>query len=94
MKKLISSRSKKEMENCIGANLRIITWETVFQKALRTISLFRGQSTVIFETKGYSQLTVYIIQIYTWVLALYKIKKEGYLVYEIKKECYLLKRSG
>ena len=33
--KLIYRWSKKEMENIIWANLRIITWETVFQKALR-----------------------------------------------------------
>ena len=29
--------SEKEMENFIGANLRIITQETVFQKTLRTV---------------------------------------------------------
>lgn len=30
--------SKKEMEILIQANLRIITWETVSQRVLRTIS--------------------------------------------------------
>ena len=35
--KLISGQSKKEMENFICANLRIITREAVFQKALRTV---------------------------------------------------------
>ena len=35
--KLINSQSKKEMENFICTNLGIITWETVFQKALRTV---------------------------------------------------------
>ena len=47
MKKLINSQLKKEMENFIPANLRIITWEIVFQKALRTVLPVRGQSTVI-----------------------------------------------
>ena len=36
-KKLISSQSKKEMENFIWANLRIIIWERVFLKTLRTV---------------------------------------------------------
>ena len=30
---------KKEMENFIWAILKIITWETVFQKALKTVPL-------------------------------------------------------
>ena len=34
---LISSQSKKEIENFIPANMKIITQETVFQKALRGI---------------------------------------------------------
>ena len=44
---LINSRSKTEMENFIRANLRIITQETVLQKALRTVLPMRGQGTVI-----------------------------------------------
>ena len=47
MKKLISSQSKKEMENFIRANLKIITQETASQKALRMALPRRGQSTVI-----------------------------------------------
>ena len=35
--KLINGQSKKEMENFICANLRVITRDTVFQKALRTV---------------------------------------------------------
>ena len=42
--KKVSNESQKEMENFIQANLRIITWETVFQKALRTVSSIRGQT--------------------------------------------------
>ena len=34
---LISSQSKKEMENFVQANLRIFIQETVFQKTLRTV---------------------------------------------------------
>ena len=30
--------AKKDVETFIQAHLRIITWETVFQKALRTIA--------------------------------------------------------
>ena len=46
--KKISSQSNKEIENFILANLRIITWETVFQKALRTFPPVTGQSTVMY----------------------------------------------
>ena len=68
MKKLINSQSKKEIENFIQDNLRIITQETVFQKPLRTVLPIKDQSTVIyiFETKVYTPndiLTVYAIQI-------------------------------
>ena len=53
---------------CIHANLRFITWETVFQKALKTVLPSRGQRAVtyIFETKDYTTndvLAVYTIQI-------------------------------
>ena len=34
---LISSQSKKEMEDFVQANLRIFIQETVFQKTLRTV---------------------------------------------------------
>ena len=37
MRKLIKSLSKEGMENPIQAKLRIITQETVSQKALRTV---------------------------------------------------------
>ena len=37
-KKLISSQSKKEMENFTLANLKIITLETVFQKVPRSVN--------------------------------------------------------
>ena len=37
MKKLIHSQAKKEMEHFIQTNLRIITWETVSQRGLRTV---------------------------------------------------------
>ena len=46
-KKLINNRFKKEIENFIRASLRIITWETAFQKALRTVLPVRGESRVI-----------------------------------------------
>ena len=51
----INSQSKKEGENFIQPNLRIITQETVFQKSLRAVPPITDQSTVmyIFETKGY-----------------------------------------
>ena len=39
--KLCNSRSKKEMENFIQANLRIITQEMDLQKTLRIVLLFR-----------------------------------------------------
>ena len=82
------------MENLIRANLRIITQETVFQKALRTVPPVKGQSTVIqvFETKGWTSndvlWAVYTIQIYTskasngsWVIVTpYQIKRKGYLL--------------
>ena len=44
------------MRNFIGANLRIITHEAVFQKVLKTVPLVRGQGTVksVFETKSYT----------------------------------------
>ena len=63
-----NSYSKKEIDNLTQANLRTVTWEAVFQKALRTILPLRGQSAVIyiFEAKGYISndvLTVYTIQI-------------------------------
>lgn len=43
------------MEISTGANLRTIKWETVFQKALRTVPPVRGEDTDIqvFETKSY-----------------------------------------
>ena len=55
-KKLSNSQPKEEIENFIQANLRIITQEIVFQKALRTVLPIRGQGTVIcvFKTKGYT----------------------------------------
>lgn len=37
MKKLINSWPKKEIENFIHANLRIITQEMLFKKVLRTV---------------------------------------------------------
>ena len=40
--KLINSQSKREVENFIQANLRIITRVTVFQKSLRTVPLVRS----------------------------------------------------
>ena len=43
-KKLISSQSKKEMENFIWANLRIIIWERVFLRTLRTVCNSLGLS--------------------------------------------------
>lgn len=44
------------MGNFIGANLRIITHEAVFQKVLKTVPLVRGQGIVksVFETKSYT----------------------------------------
>ena len=48
---------KKVMENFICTNLWIITWETVFRKALRTALPVTGQSVTVinvFETKGYT----------------------------------------
>lgn len=36
--KLNNSQSKKELENFIRVNLRMITWETVFQKAFEDYS--------------------------------------------------------
>ena len=70
------------MENFIEVNLRIITWETVFQKTLRTVPPIRDQSTVInvYKTKCYTSindvLTVYTIKIGTYKVIPYKIKKE------------------
>ena len=49
MKELINSQSKKEIENFVRAKLKIITKETIFQKALRTFLLIRGQSTVTYQ---------------------------------------------
>ena len=37
-KKKLTNKSENKMENLIQANLRIITWETVSQKILRTVS--------------------------------------------------------
>ena len=45
--KLINNRSKKETDHFIHANLKIVTRETVFQKAMRIILPARGQSRVI-----------------------------------------------
>ena len=85
MDEKINSQSKKERENFIRANLRIITWETVSQKALRTVPPVRDQNTVIYkflrQRVGYMSndilLTVYSIQIYkykasygSWVIAI------------------------
>ena len=63
----INRWSEKEMENFIQASLSIIAWETVFQKALRTVLPAGGQNIVIcvFEMKDYTLndvLTVYAIQ--------------------------------
>ena len=65
--KIKINRSEKEMKNFIQASLRIITWDTVFQKALRTVLPAGGQNIVIcvFEMKVYTLndvLTVYAIQ--------------------------------
>ena len=47
MRKLINNLSKGEMENLIQAKLRIITPETVSQRALRTVSeLIRGEVSI------------------------------------------------
>lgn len=43
-KKLINSESTEEGENISGANLRIISQETVVQKALRIVPPIRGQT--------------------------------------------------
>ena len=71
-------QSKKEEENFIQANLRIITRETVFQKALRTVSSIRGQSTVIYvlETKGYTSKD--IMTVYTIHICMYKARVGHY----------------
>ena len=37
-KKKLTNKSENKMENLIQANLRIITWEIVSQKILRTVS--------------------------------------------------------
>ena len=74
--KLINSRSKKEMEIFIQANLRIITWETVFQKALSFVLPIRGQSSVTYfflETNGYAsfdslQINTYKMSSGSWVM--------------------------
>lgn len=42
--KFINSQSKKGMENCIRAKLRIVTWETVSRRDLRTSEEVRGRS--------------------------------------------------
>ena len=53
-KKIINTNLKKETENFVLADMRILTQETVLQKALRTVSVIRDQSTAIctFWTKG------------------------------------------
>ena len=56
------------MENFVQANPRIITQETVFQKALRSALPARDQIIVmyVFETKNYISdhvLTAYTLQI-------------------------------
>ena len=35
--KVINGQSKKEIDQPVLVNLRIITWETVLQKALKTV---------------------------------------------------------
>ena len=75
---------------CIHANLRFITWETVFQKALKTVSSIRGQSTVL-ETKGSvanEPVTVYTIHSCN-------TKQDCVITtpYKIQEGCYLLRRS-
>lgn len=66
---LINSQFKKEIENFIQVNLKIINWETVSQRALRTIPPIRGQSTVKYETKCCTSndvLTVYVVRVCTY----------------------------
>ena len=41
-KKLATGQSREEIENFIQGNIRIITQEIVFQKALRTLPPIRG----------------------------------------------------
>ena len=54
------------MGNFNQTHLRIVTRETVFQKALRTISFIRGPSTVL-ETKGSaSNGTVTVYTRHSW----------------------------
>lgn len=85
------------MEDLIRANLRVRTWETVFQKALGTVVPAGGQSTVIhvFETKGYVSkdmlLTVCTSHFYT-----YKERSQSWgtlTPYKMKKERYCLRSS-
>jgi len=53
---ILISQSKKEMENFVGTNLRIITQEKILQKILKTVPPGTGQGTVmqVFETKGFT----------------------------------------
>ena len=64
---MINSQSKTELENFIRVKLRIITWERVFQKALRTVPLVEVKAVMhVFETKCFilnDVLTVYTPQI-------------------------------
>ena len=65
---ILISQSKKEMENFVGTNLRIITQEKILQKILKTVPPGTGQGTVmqVFEAKDYTSddiLPVYTVQI-------------------------------
>ena len=78
------------MGNFNQTHLRIITRETVFQKALKTVSSIRGQRTVL-ETKGSvsnEPVTVYTIHSCS--------TKQDCIIttpYKIQEGCYLLRRS-
>lgn len=72
-KKSINSKSKKERGNSF-CQLRIVSLETVFQKALRIVSPIPGQSShVRFETTGYTSDD--ILRVYTVQICVYKVSR-------------------
>jgi len=67
--KKISSQSKKEMENFIWANLRILTWEVVSESFENCSEVVKGEaSTYVILTKGYVQSSIILVegQCYFW----------------------------
>lgn len=90
MKTTNKYQSKKETEKFIWANMRILSQETILQKALRTVPLIRGQSTVIYILdKGlyikWCNDSLYNPDLHveseSWVIMTPdRIKEEGYLL--------------